>query len=131
MANLSQASGIPTWRYYFNATFPNTQPAVASALGVNLGAFHSSEIGLVFSTIPEASSTAQEFALSEYMRGAWASFARNPFAGPGWNALGTFGGTDLGVLGTNGTSGVTVIRQSDVDSRCRILEPLYPFLSGP
>jgi len=29
--------------------------------------------------------------------------------GPGWNAIGTFSGEDLGVLGTNGTSGVTVI----------------------
>lgn len=59
------------------------------------------------------------------MRGAWARFAKNPFAGPGWNALGTFAGTDLGVLGTNGDSGVTVIRESDVDSRCGILTPFY------
>lgn len=128
MANLSQAAGIPTWRYFFNASFPNTQPA--AALGVNLAAFHSSEIGLVFSTYPSIGTTAQEFALSEYMRGAWASFARNPVLGPGWNPLGTFGGLDLGVLGTNGSSGVTVIKQSEVDSRCTILEPIYPFLSG-
>jgi hypothetical protein len=130
MANLSEAVGILTWRYLFNATFLNTQPAIAAVTGVNLGAFHSSEIGLVFSTYPQVGATAQEFALSNYMRGAWAQFARNPTEGPGWNNLGTFGGTDLGLLGTNGSSGVTVIKQIEVDERCPILEPIYPFLSG-
>lgn len=85
---------------------------------------------MVFSTYPQTGATAQEFALSNYMRSAWAQFARNPLKGPGWNAIGTFGGTDLGVLGTNGTSGVTVIREDVVDGRCAILEPIYPFLSG-
>jgi hypothetical protein len=59
------------------------------------------------------------------MRGAWARFARHPTDGPGWNAIGTFDGTDLGLLGTNGTSGVTVISESVVDSRCSILSPFY------
>lgn len=59
------------------------------------------------------------------MRGAWARFAKNPVAGPGWNALGTFAGMDLGVLGTNGNSGVTVISESDVDYRCGIFAPFY------
>jgi acetylcholinesterase len=130
VANHSVAAGIPTWRYYFNATFPNTQPPFTSALGMSLAAFHSSEIPMVFSTYLQTGTTAQEFALSNYMRGAWAEFARNPTSGPGWNALGTFGGTGLGVLGTNGRSGVTVIRESVVDGRCAILQPIYPFLSG-
>jgi hypothetical protein len=70
MANLSQAARIPTWRYYFNATFLNTQPAAAAAVGVDLAAFHSSHIPLVFSTYPQVGATAQGFALSQYMRGA-------------------------------------------------------------
>ena len=64
------------------------------------------------------------------MRRAWAAFARNLSAGPGWNALGTFEGMDLGLLGTNGTAGVVVINANEVDERCTILEPLYPFLDG-
>jgi hypothetical protein len=59
------------------------------------------------------------------MRGAWARFAKNPVAGPGWNPIGTFARTDLGLLGTNGSSGVTVIKESDVDGRCGIFTPLY------
>lgn len=76
--------------------------------------------------------TAQQEALSKYMRGAWAHFAKNPIAGPGWNAVGTggkfLGGApdlDVGVLGANGSAGVTVIRESDVDYRCPLFYPLY------
>ena len=127
MANLSAGAGILTWRYYFNATFSNTQPAFTQSLGLNLGAYHSSEIFMVFGTYSPLNATAQEYALSQYMRGAWAQFARNPMLGPGWNPLGTFGGTDLGILGTNGSSGVTVVAQSEVDSRCAILEPVYSY----
>lgn len=59
------------------------------------------------------------------MRGAWARFAKNPLAGPGWNAIGTFDGADLGVLGTNGSSGVQVISRSIVDVNCHLFEPIY------
>jgi carboxylesterase type B len=123
-ANESAAAGYPTWRYLFNASFPNTQAIP------NLAAYHSSEIPIVFGTYPQTDVTAQESALSQYMRGAWARFAKNPVAGPGWNAIGTFAGTDLGVLGTNGTSGVTVIKESDVDGRCEIFTPLYNLLGA-
>lgn len=131
MANITAGLGIPTFRYLYNATIPNIQPEIALEAGVILGAFHSSEIPLVFGTFPTVNATAQESALSQYMRGAWAQFARNPMQGPGWNQLGTFGGMDLGVLGTNGSAGVTVIPQIDVDSRCPILAPLVNFLSVP
>lgn len=59
------------------------------------------------------------------MRGAWARFAKNPLAGPGWNAIGTFPGSDLGVLGTNGSSGVQVISQDIVDVNCHLFAPIY------
>ncbi|KAI5274839.1 alpha/beta-hydrolase [Aureobasidium subglaciale] len=148
-ANASAASGIPTWRYYFNASFANTQ------LFPNLGVYHSSEIPLVFSTYPTYNVTTQEYALSRYMRSAWANFAKNPANGPGWNAVGTgaagailstasdgllggvltdsYGGVeqgawDLGVLGDVGGvkgSGVTVLPQSAVDGNCALFLPLY------
>jgi hypothetical protein len=37
VANDSVHAGIPTWRYLFNATFPNTQPVPG------IGVYHSSE----------------------------------------------------------------------------------------
>lgn len=123
-ANESAAAGYPTWRYLFNASFPNTQTIP------NLAAFHSSEAPIVFGTYPQTNATAQESALGQYMRGAWARFAKSPMGGPGWNAIGTFAGMNLGLLETNGTSGVTVIKGSDVDGRCGIFTPLHNLLGA-
>ncbi|KAJ8119073.1 hypothetical protein OPT61_g59 [Boeremia exigua] len=82
-ANATVSIGIPTWRYYFNASFSNTQAYP------QLGAYHASEIPLVFGTYPKPNTTTQEFALAAFMKGAWARFAKNPSAGPGWNPVGT------------------------------------------
>ncbi|CAD0027308.1 unnamed protein product, partial [Aureobasidium pullulans] len=152
LTNASAASGIPTWRYYFNASFTNTQRYP------DLGVYHSSEIPIVFSTYPLFNVTTQEYALSRFMRGAWATFAKNPAAGPGWNAVGTgivgavystafdgvLGGVftssnetvlqgewSLGVLGDVGEvkgSGVTVLAQSVADGRCALFAPVYEAL---
>ncbi|KAH0282341.1 alpha/beta-hydrolase [Aureobasidium namibiae CBS 147.97] len=144
-ANASAAGGIPTWRYYVNASFDNTQRYP------NLGVYHSSEISIVFSTYPTVNTTTQEYALSRFMRGAWATFAKNPINGPGWNAVGSgtagvvYNGRldgqlnsgdgsvlqedwDLGVLGDVGNvhgSGVTVLPQSAVDGKCALFAPVY------
>lgn len=141
--------GIPAWRYYFNASFTNTQ------LFANLGVYHASEIPIVFGTYAPSSITTQEYALSEAVRGMWARFARNPEHGPGWNQVGTGapgsvlvgassnatsglltdtnamvqnGSFYLGVLGNRGDvlgSGVTVIDETEVDFRCSIYDSVY------
>ncbi|KAF3006894.1 hypothetical protein E8E13_011104 [Curvularia kusanoi] len=153
-ANATASLGIPTWRYYFNASFTNTQAYP------QLGAFHSSEIPLVFKTYPKPNTTTQEYALSSSMSGAWARFAKNPAAGPGWNQVGTgtagpvlsgaydsvvdgiylggsgnatVGSWDLGVLGDVGGvrgGGVTVLPQSVVDYRCGLFKPVYQAVVG-
>ena len=130
-SNASAAAGIPTWRYYFNASFPNTQ------IIPGLGVFHSSEIPLVFGTYPPYNVTTQEFALASFMQSAWAKFAKNPRGGPGWNPVGSSDSfflaapdEDLANLGAGGTSGVTMIRQSAVDYRCSIFQPLYDAVLG-
>ena len=150
-ANATASVGIPAWRYYFNASFVNTQGAPG------LGVYHSSEIGIVFSSFlyrPE-NTTTQEYALSNSMRGAWARFAKNPMGGPGWNAVGTGaagpvltgatdvvvggvyidaggnvvdGAFDLGLFGNRYDAmggGVSVIDQYEVDYRCGLWSSLY------
>lgn len=148
-ANDAASVNIPTWRYYFNASFVNTQGYP------NLGVYHSSEISIVFGTYPKENATTQEVALSYAMQSAWARFAKNPMGGPGWNEVGTGtagqvlsgayeyveggvysdaqgnvleGAWDLGLFGNIGDamgSGVTVIDQSDVDYRCGFWVPVY------
>jgi len=153
-ANATASIGIPTWRYYFNASFANTQALPG------LGAYHSSEIPLVFGTYPLANTTTQEYALAQFLRSAWARFAKNPRAGPGWNQLRTgkvgmvlqgvlsqvLGGVildqnataaegdwNLAVLGDVGHArgtGATVLPQSDFDYRCSLYRPLYEANAG-
>lgn len=151
-ANASAAAGIPTWYYYFNASFPNTQP-VPSLFA--LGAFHSSEIPIVFGTYPQINVTTQEYALSKSLMGIWAKFAKNPAGGPGWNQVGTgasmpvmFGATGVGdggvymsdnvtVLDGNNNLAVlgnrhdvlgasfTVVDSEEVNYRCGVFSPTY------
>ena len=144
-ANDTAVSGIPAWRYYYNATFPNVQPVP----GLDLGVYHSSEIGTVFSTYSKVGVTVQQYALSETMRGMWARFAKNPQNGPGWNKVGTgalsglytgvdqvvvHGLNDLAVLGTTRdgvlSSGATIIDWSEVDYRCKAFDPVYFAVNG-
>ena len=133
-ANASAAAGYDTWRYFYTASFPNLN--AVERIGIDLQAFHSSEIPIVFSTYRNSTSTqrgeptAQQEALSKYMRGAWADFARNPKNGPGWNKLGTYNGTDLGVLGWQGSSGVTLANKTIADSKCKVFTPLYNLLGA-
>ncbi|RAR00095.1 alpha beta-hydrolase [Stemphylium lycopersici] len=153
-ANATASLGIPTWRYYFNASFTNTQAYP------QLGAYHASEIPLLFATYPPANTTAQQYALTAFMQSTWARFARNPHLGPGWNAVGTgaegrvlvgaydlvsggvyqdgnasvvAGDWNLGVFGNVGSvrgSGVTVLPQSELDYRCSLFRPLFEAVVG-
>jgi len=112
-------AGYSTWRYILNASFPNTQAFPAG------GAYHGTQIQLVRGTYPAVGLTAQEFALSNYMQAAWAGFAKNPLLGPGWNQVGSFGGVDVGVLGEDGSGGVTVVDAKEVDGRCGLYARAY------
>lgn len=134
-AHGSYVAGYPSWRYYFNATFPNLQTFP------NAGVYHASEIDLIFGNhgkLPTATgsqlSPPQEVALSEFMQGAWAKFAKNPAGGPGWTKVGPahsgrpLNGSepmDLGVLGGVSSAGVSVVSRKGVDAKCAMFVPLY------
>jgi hypothetical protein len=114
----------------------------------------------VFRTYPQPNTTTQEFALSSYMQGAWARFAKNPLGGPGWNPVGTgqagtvlsgaydsavdgiyYGGSgnatigewNLAVLGDVGrvkSGGATIFPQRQLDHRCNLYKPIYQAVVG-
>ncbi|PVI01918.1 alpha/beta-hydrolase [Periconia macrospinosa] len=123
----SADSRLPTWRYFYNATFPSTSNPNYPTLDV----YHGSEIPLVFTTYPlsyspKVAATLQQNVLSTLMRGAWARFAKDPISGPGWNKVGSgqefFGGEkdeDVAVLGE---MGVRVERRGIIDERCGVWE---------
>lgn len=110
-ADLQNAS-YSVWRYYFNASFPNTTPFP------DAGAYHSSEIPEVFGTYPTVGATAQQVALSEYMQTAWARFAKDPVHGPAkdWPEYGSVG--NIKDLGVNGSSSGPVIAAASIQGIC-------------
>ncbi|TVY82450.1 Acetylcholinesterase [Lachnellula suecica] len=125
-ANQTLNAGAPTWRYYFNATFPNIQ------VYPRLGSYHGEEIYLAFTTFSQHDNvTTQEQGLSHTMRRAWPNFAKDPTgAGPGWNRLGSTA-ADVALLGANGGTGVTMMPQGDLDDRCYLYASIFDsFLAG-
>ncbi|EEY16097.1 cholinesterase [Verticillium alfalfae VaMs.102] len=122
----------PTWRYYFNATFPNTQaPLILPEYGIdNVGAYHASEIPIVFGTYgiydKYAPSTEEQKALSRYMLRSWASFAKNPDGGPGWTQATGRKQSTIGCLGCyENPVGVAEISSTRTDGTCRLLNMVY------
>jgi carboxylesterase 2 len=118
IANTAATAGYDVWRYYFNASFPNTQ------LFPNAGVFHSSEIPEVFGTYPTAGATAQQIKLSAYMQRVWANFAKNPSSGAPWPKIGSNLGFELGDLGANGSSGEITVSTAQTDVICLLFAPV-------
>lgn len=117
-AQLASTTGHQVWRYWFDASFNNTNPLYP--VNIPLGVLHSSEIGLIFQTFPNINTTGQEYSLSNFMQTAWAKFAKNPTHGPGWNGLYQLGPVDLAALGSNGTSGATIVSRDVADAQCDV-----------
>ncbi|KAK5013810.1 hypothetical protein LTR39_003470, partial [Cryomyces antarcticus] len=75
---------VPVWRYRYLGTWPNLQLYPTS------GAYHGSELEMVFGTAEDVSglpNTATENAVSRYTMKAWATFAAAPahgLSGLGW-----------------------------------------------
>ena len=118
IANLATSNGYHVWRYYFNASFPNTK------LFPDAGAYHSSEIPEVFGTYPAAGATTTQAELSQYMQTAWADFAKDPANGPGWPRIGTNFGVELGDLGGVNSGGEKTIPTLVVDYICAVYDPI-------
>ncbi|KAF2036120.1 alpha/beta-hydrolase [Setomelanomma holmii] len=71
--------GVPVWRTRYFGEWPNLNPFPW------LHAYHSSDIPMVFGTSDLLGpDTATEVAMSKYIQGAWAAFARDPEQGISW-----------------------------------------------
>lgn len=103
--------GISTWRYLFNASLPGGRLAG-----------HGSDVGFVFG---EKQSSDANRILSRKIQAAWASFAKDPAAGPGWIKYGS-ATNSLGNLGGEGDrKSITVTDPAVVDSRCHVWADAY------
>ncbi|POS69592.1 carboxylesterase, partial [Diaporthe helianthi] len=92
---------VPTWRYRYHGEWENLRLYNSTAgLGRRgSGAYHGSDVEMVFGTGQHVSLVANsehEDAVSAYMMGAWAAFARDPAQGLldyGWPAYNATGNT--------------------------------------
>lgn len=112
-ANASVAAGNPTWRYRYFGVFPNL------AVSSEAGTWHAAEIPIIFNTAPGAS-TSEEVSIANYMRGAWAAFAKDPKKGLttyGWPEYDTKKDT-LIRLAYNNITGPNVINPYRYDADC-------------
>jgi carboxylesterase type B len=117
LQNDTHAAHLPVWRYLYNGSFPNLNP-----LPVDLGAYHSSEIPMVFGNYPQVGATDEQRRVSEYMQTSWATFAKNPHGGPGWKGF-----PYVEVLGPDAmNSGVGYSTPAEtLDTRCFAYQPAY------
>ncbi|TQN72615.1 Lipase 1 [Colletotrichum shisoi] len=98
-AATAASNNISTWRYHFNSSVLNLLPDECAWLGK----FHGSDLILLFSDPDTTPFTPQSYAVYEYVRGAIARFVKNPFAGPGWLAVGSaYAPHDTAVFGDVG-----------------------------
>ncbi|KAE9370113.1 alpha/beta-hydrolase, partial [Stipitochalara longipes BDJ] len=112
-ANASVAAGNPTWRYRYFGVFPNM------AVSSEAGTYHAAEVPIIFDTAPGAA-TSNEVSIANYMRGAWAAFAKDPQKGLtnyGWPEYDTKKDT-LIRLGYDNITGSNVINPYRYDADC-------------
>ncbi|KAH6896046.1 cholinesterase [Thelonectria olida] len=115
VSELSAKAGIDTWRYVFNASFPNTE------IFDNSGAYHGAELPMVFGTYPEENATEFQADVSKSMQKAWADFAKDPSQGPGWKQVpevGVFGGGVKVGMGDEGKKPFSTINSDLIDRGC-------------
>ena len=117
-----KAAGRSVWRYRYEGAFPNLN------VFPNAGAWHSSEIPSVWGTYPLTnqfgSATKDQIALSKYMQGVWAGFAKDPTSIP-WPKLGSANGVELGVLGSKNAPGAEETKPLiSSDAPCAVFGPL-------
>lgn len=117
-ANLSVASGNPTWRYRYMGVFSNL------AVSSEAGTWHSAEVPMLFNTAPSSPpATSAQISIGNYMRGAWAAFAKDPQQGLtnyGWPQYNTSQDT-LVRLGYENITGPNLINPYRYDADCVFL----------
>jgi len=128
-ANASVAANLATWRYRYFGEFPNTELTSYP----DSGAWHGSEVPVIFDTLPQpgngiSASTEAEMAIGKYIRGAWATFAKNSTGGlltyeDGWPAYQP-GGETLIRLGYNNLTGTNTVSSGTYDVGCKVTFPL-------
>jgi cholinesterase len=127
-ANISASHGLPTWRYRWFGDFPNTRITT----NPDSGAYHCSEIPIIWDTLATGKGippdTPEEVSIREYVQGAWAAFAKDPWGGlnsygDGWPQYSPFEPT-LIRLGYDNITGTNAVLPDVYDATCLTTYPI-------
>ncbi|EFQ35165.1 carboxylesterase [Colletotrichum graminicola M1.001] len=125
------SAGHPTWRYRYFGDFPN----MAVTTTPPSGAWHASELPVLFDTAPQTAvkSTEQEIAVGKYMRGAWAAFAKDTQSGllnyNGQWPMYQINGATLNRISFENQTGTNLALGDSYDGYCAQLG--FPIASAP
>ncbi|KAH9485691.1 Acetylcholinesterase [Psilocybe cubensis] len=121
-------AGVRTWRYQYQAVFPNISPRP------DIRSYHLSEIPLIFGTYktinPSIPITTNEISLSKYMQGAWVAFARNPDRGLvdyGWPLYDAATNSTVVLGNFLNPTGIVFTKGTILDSTCGNATQLFDF----
>ncbi|KAE8259062.1 hypothetical protein A4X13_0g1275 [Tilletia indica] len=124
------ANGVPAWRYVYHGNWDNMNSGITA-----LGAYHFSEVPIVFRTFPAAYLSnlshpveipPQQEVVSSWMQGAWAAFARNPQRGLtnyGWPKYSPLSRT-LAHIARNNSAAADFSTPDPVDLGCNLGVPI-------
>ena len=132
-AALARSYSVPTYRYRYFGEFPNAR----LTLNPSSGAWHGSEIGLIWQTetyVSGEADTSAEASISTYLSGAWAAFAKNPDKGLsdppyGWPTYDPTGNTLIRLAYNNETT-ASYILPVTYDIACSVLESVLAKIPG-
>ncbi|WYZ35436.1 hypothetical protein EsH8_X_000083 [Colletotrichum jinshuiense] len=129
VSRTSSQSEIPTWRYFYNSSFPNL--AATGYTSDELGASHGSDTSMIWGTYPQEGATENQRQRSRQLQTIWAGFIKDPSGqGPGWEKVDT-DGNNIACIGCLGGGELDVIPSAVVDGWCPTYEPFFGRVKTP
>ncbi|KZL71621.1 para-nitrobenzyl esterase [Colletotrichum tofieldiae] len=129
VSQTSAKSGIPTWRYYYNASFPNLAPEGYTS--EELGASHGSDTSMIWGTYPRERATDRQVGMSRYLQAIWAGFVKNPSKnGTGWEEV-SVEGNNIACIGCEDAKDMIIIESATVDGHCTIYSSFFDKVKTP
>ncbi|KAF4556549.1 Carboxylesterase-like protein 17 [Elsinoe fawcettii] len=123
--------GTPTWRYRYMPDWENLRLYPAQGDYPSSGAYHGSELSLLFGTTRDVTGqedVVEEAELGRYIMGAWAAFGRDPergLEGYGWPRY-TEEEQNLILLGKGNSGGKEIVDAGVFDDVCPSVEENDP-----
>ncbi|KZL87949.1 para-nitrobenzyl esterase [Colletotrichum incanum] len=129
VSQTSANSDIPTWRYYYNASFPNLAPEGYTS--EELGASHGSDTSMIWGTYPREEATDRQVGMSRYLQAMWASFVKEPSKnGLGWEEV-SVEGDNIACIGCEDGEDMILVDSAAVDGHCAIYNSFFQRVKTP